>query len=311
MLPGAPAAEALESGDTGQWSFDAAFDRVERRSMLDRVGIARQVVLPGLSHISHLGTPLAVEAARAQRRAVTAWADGDPRFLPVAVVPIDEADIAIDLIGDAAEGGLRLVLLTTSGTGVTPPNDPEQIRVWHALADSGLVGVLHFGTTGGGPSRRWRTLEAGIGDDAADPMDVVLAHQGAEAIIARMALSGMFNRTPAPRLLIAEHGAGWLPGLFTSLDACQRAFRAIEPNIPQEELLSTQVRRAITVVPFVFEPVGQLIDRIGEDVLGFATDHPHPEGGRDPVGTFAASLGDRDGGAFFTNNGTRLLDGGH
>lgn len=307
-MAGAPSRDEMIAGSAGQWSTPGAFDRSERRALLDRLGIQRQVVLPGISHVAHLGTLRAVESARAQHRAATAWADGDPRFCPAAVIPMDHPGDALDLIGDAADDGFRLVLMTSGRSQPVPPNHPAQARIWHALAESGLVGVLHFGTTGAGLSKSWRTLDAEVGDDAADPMDVVVAHHGVETMIARMALSGMLGREQAPKLLLAEHGAGWLPGFLTSLDACQRAFRRLDPLIPQGEPLSAQVRRAITVVPFAFEPVGDLIDRIGPDVLGFATDHPHPEGGRDPVATFGDALGTRDSSAFFNENGTRLLD---
>ena len=67
------------------------------------------------------------------------------------------------------------------------------------------------------------------------------------------------------------------------------------------------MRRAVTVTPFAFEPVGDLIDRTGTDMLAFATDHPHPEAGRDPAARFRTSIGDRDGTPFFTSNATALL----
>lgn len=310
VLHGAPSDQQIRSGIGGQWSEPGAFDKSERRVLLDQLGIERQVVLPGLAHVAHLGSSLVVEAARAQRRAMTAWADADPRFMPVAVVPTDQPDDAIDLIGDAAEAGFRLVLLTTARPQPMLPTAPDQIRVWHALADSGLAGVLHFGTTGTGLPATWRTVGAGQ-DRFADSMDVVLAHQGVEAVVAAMALSGMFSRTPSPRLLVVEHGAQWVPGLFRSLDVAQLSAHGNDPAAASDQPLSTQVGNQVTVVPFADEPVGQLIDAIGDDVLGFATGHPHPREAADAVATFAAALGGRDGAAFFSTNGTRLLDGGY
>ena len=329
VMAGAPTAAQVAAGDAGQWSIDGAFDRGARRRLLDERGISRQVVLPGLSHVAHLGTSLALPAARAQRRAVLAWADDDARFVPVAVVPIDEPEHAVALIGEAVEAGIATVQLTTARRLPPPPIERDQQRIWDAIADAGAVAVLHFGTTGtvlpdAWRSRRRATDPAGsVGDtidepidepraEHADPIDVVIAHHAAEAVVARLALSGMLGDRggrPPLRLLIAEHGAGWLPPLLVSLDACQRAFRRLDADIPQDEPLSAQVVRALTVVPFVFEPIGPIIDRIGPEVLGFATDHPHPEGGRDPSGSFRVSLGDRDGAAFFEGNARRLLDG--
>ena len=305
-LHGAPSRDVIASGDGGQWSTRGAFDRAERITVLDAFGIDQQIVLPGISHVAHLGTSVVVESARAQRRAALAWADDDPRFVPVAIAPIDDAASAVQLIEEAAAAGCRAVLMTTGHATPTSPTDAQQSTVWDALRDTGLIGVLHFGTTGSGLPDAWRTGPAGAAD-AADAIDVVIAHHGAEAVLARMALSGLLAGPTPPRLLIAEHGASWLPGLCTSLDACQRAFRSLDPTIPQAEPLSIQLCRAVTVVPFIFEPVGDLIDRIGDDVLSFGTDHPHPEGGKDPIRSFTTALGNRDPSAFFDRNAQRLL----
>ena len=43
----------------------------------------------------------------------------------------------------------------------------------------------------------------------------------------------------------------------------------------------------------MFEAVGDLIDQSNEDLYLFSTDYPHIEGGRNPIGRFETSLGDR------------------
>jgi hypothetical protein len=42
--------------------------------------------------------------------------------------------------------------------------------------------------------------------------------------------------------------------------------------------------------PFPGEPVGQLIDMAGDDLFMFSSDYPHPEGTKDPLGRFEATL---------------------
>jgi predicted TIM-barrel fold metal-dependent hydrolase len=289
--------------DDPEWSAVGAFDRAERAAWCDANGISRQLVLPGASHVQFLGTPLVVDAARAQHRAALAWADGDPRFVMAACIPIDTPAASL-LVEEAADAGFGVVLLTTGDA--LPPPPTATADLWAAIEATGVVAVLHFGTTGTGLPANWRNR--GRNDrEAADPIDIVCAHHGAEAIIARLALSGVFDQRPALRLLVAEHGASWLPGFLGALDACQRAFRSVDPTLPEHEPLSHQVRRAVTVTPFTFEPVGDLIDRIGTDVLAFATDHPHLEGGRDPATRFRAALGDRDSTPFFHSNAANLL----
>ncbi len=289
--------------DDPEWSAPGAFDHAERAAWLHDHGITRQLVLPGTSHVQFLGTPLAVEAARAQHRAAMAWADGDRRFEMAACIPTD-TPVTSQLVEEAATAGFRVVLLTTGG--VLPPPPTAMAELWAAIEANSMVAVFHFGTSGTGLPAGWRNAGRPRGE-AADPIDVVCAHHGAEAITARLALSGVFDQRPNLRLLLAEHGASWLPGCLIALDACQRAFRAADPTIPDRELLSVQVRRALTVTPFAFEPVGDLIDRIGSDVLAFATDHPHPEGGRAPAARFQTAIGDRESAPFFAINATALL----
>ena len=53
---------------------------------------------------------------------------------------------------------------------------------------------------------------------------------------------------------------------------------------------SETARRHIKVSPFPDEPVGWIIENVGPDMLCFASDYPHPEGTRDPIGKFERSM---------------------
>jgi hypothetical protein len=46
----------------------------------------------------------------------------------------------------------------------------------------------------------------------------------------------------------------------------------------------------VKFTPFPFEDAGWLIQQMGEELFLFSSDYPHPEGGRDPLGRFEASL---------------------
>ncbi len=64
--------------------------------------------------------------------------------------------------------------------------------LWSALAEAGVVGMLHFGTTWDTLPSTWRADAQRSDGEAADPIDVVCAHHAAEAVVARLALSGVF-----------------------------------------------------------------------------------------------------------------------
>lgn len=54
---------------------------------------------------------------------------------------------------------------------------------------------------------------------------------------------------------------------------------------------SDYVRRNVRISCFDFEPVGQYIDHYGlDDVYCYASDFPHHEGGKNPLGRFLESL---------------------
>ena len=60
----------------------------------------------------------------------------------------------------------------------------------------------------------------------------------------------------------------------------------------------------------MFEDVGALIDASNEDLYLFSSDYPHVEGGRDPIGRFEGSLGDRSDGVrdkFYAENFLRIF----
>jgi predicted TIM-barrel fold metal-dependent hydrolase len=62
--------------------------------------------------------------------------------------------------------------------------------------------------------------------------------------------------------------------------------------------------------PFPGEPVGAIIDQCGPDLLMFSSDYPHPEGTRDPLSRFEATMEDVSGPArerFYSGNFADLM----
>ena len=62
--------------------------------------------------------------------------------------------------------------------------------------------------------------------------------------------------------------------------------------------------------PFVFEEVGAFIDQSNPDLYLFSSDYPHIEGGRNPIGRFESTLGERGGDIrdkFYSENFLRIF----
>ena len=63
-------------------------------------------------------------------------------------------------------------------------------------------------------------------------------------------------------------------------------------------------------IPCVFENEGNFIDNSNPELYLFSSDYPHVEGGKDPIGRFEASLGDRSEeirNLFYTENFLRIF----
>jgi predicted TIM-barrel fold metal-dependent hydrolase len=95
------------------------------------------------------------------------------------------------------------------------------------------------------------------------------------------------------------------------LDFAQRAFRRTEPPLTELEMKPSEyVHRHLKFTPFPGEPVGWMIEEAGADLFMFSTDYPHPEGGRDPLAKFEATMSDTNEDAkhrFFWANMAELM----
>ena len=82
-----------------------------------------------------------------------------------------------------------------------------------------------------------------------------------------------------------------MPGFLRTLDQGHKSFRKSEPLLDGLTLAPSEFfQRQVRVSLFPFEDAGWLIKEAGPDVFMFASDYPHPEGGRDPIGRFDGTL---------------------
>ena len=73
---------------------------------------------------------------------------------------------------------------------------------------------------------------------------------------------------------------------------------------------SDYIRRQVRATPFPTEPVGWLIEQAGDELFLFSSDYPHPEGTKDPLGKFEATLDGVDDDAkerFYSRNFAELF----
>jgi len=285
-----------------------AFDSADRSTALDLLGFRKQLVfathsvaLP-FSASSKVEPRLRYGAARAHNRHMAAFCRDDARLIGVAVVPLDDPDLAMAELDFALDAGLGAAWLPHRPCGDRSPGHVDLDPFWARLAESQTPFVLHVGgaplqvarawmNNGRAPTKDWLG-----GGENLRTKDIALLHEGPEAFITMLVLDGVLERHPGLRGASVELGAGWVPELLRRLDWVVKHWSRSDANLQAlRRKPSEQITEQLAFTPFVFEDVGNLIDQSNPELYLFSSDYPHIEGGRNPIGRFEAALGERGG----------------
>jgi len=283
-----------------------AFDAADRSTALDLLGFRRQLVFAThsvakpFSPSSKLEPRLRYGAARAHNRHMAEFCRADKRLMGVAIVPLDEPELAMVELDAVLESGLAAVWVPHRPCGERSPGHVDLDPFWARLAESGTPFVLHVGgaplqlakawmNNGRPPTKDWLG-----GGENLRTKDIALLHEGPEAFLTMMILDGVLERRPALRGASVELGAGWVPELLRRLDWVVKHWSRNDANLQAlRRTPSEQITQQLAFTPFVFEAVGNLIDQSNPDLYLFSSDYPHIEGGRNPIGRFETALGER------------------
>lgn len=293
-------ADNVIAGPKGYFAF-GSMDAGERHQALDQLGFAGQLVFSTFApnQFRYGGDlDLLYGGAAAHNRGMVEFCRGDARLLPVGFVPLDDATRAIECLEEALQLGCPAIWIPHGVPAVKSPTHPDYDGVWARLSEAGVPMVLHFG--GNGSTQMALSYHnngrdpgkdfAGGGENVRSK-DFLNVHHDAENLLSCLVLDGIFEQFPGLRVGVIELGAGWVPNLLDGLDHAVKAFGKNEPELAKLQLAPSEyVRRQVRFNPWHFEDVGRLIDRCGEDLFMFASDWPHPEGGRNPLAEFEASL---------------------
>ena len=283
-----------------------AFDGQERSKAMDMLGFKRQLVFAThsvampFSPSSKIAPQLRYAAARAHNRHMAAFCGTDRRLMGVAIVPLDEPELAIAELDFVIESGLKAVWVPHRACGDKSPGHVAFDPFWAKLAEANIPFVLHVGgsplqlarawsNNGRAPTKDW----LGGGENVRSK-DIAVLHQGPETFLSMMVIDGVFERHPRLRGASVELGAGWVPEMLVRLDWVAKHWGKADKNLAAfTRKPSEQLSQQMAFTPFVFEEVGQLIDKSNDELYLFSTDYPHIEGGRDPIKRFEGTLGER------------------
>jgi len=300
-----------------------AFDGGERSRALDMLGFKKQLVFATHSvYTSFWPSPkisprLRYGAARAHNRHMVDFCAHDSRLMGVAIVPLEEPQLALEELDFAIKSGLKAVWVPHHSCGGRSPGHVDFDRFWATLADSGIPFALHVGgsplqlapewtNNGKPPARDWMG-----GGENVRTKDAAVLHQGPETFLSMMLIDGVFERFPRLRGASVELGAGWVPSLLTRLEWVVRNWSKVDESVAKfKRPPSQQLTEQMAFTPYVFEDVGALIDQSNPDLYLFSTDYPHTEGGRNPIARFEKSLDFRSEGVrdrFYSENFLRIF----
>lgn len=292
--------DQLISGPKGYLAL-GAFNRDERSKALDMLGFHKQLVFASFAEMTAFSTERSVEhryaAARSHNRAMAEFCARDPRLMGVALLPLDDTQMAIAELGHAQKLGLKAAWIPHRPSGGRSPGHNDLDPVWARLADMNIPFMLHVGGVGIQVDRAWMNTGRPVptdwlgGGENVRGKDMTSLHQGAETFIGTMVLDGVFERHPQLRGGAIELGAGWVPAMLKRLDWIAEIWRKSEPELAAlKRRPSEQIVEHMAFTPYPYEDVGDLVRQSDQRLYLFSSDYPHVEGGRNPLGRFEATM---------------------
>jgi predicted TIM-barrel fold metal-dependent hydrolase len=220
-------------------------------------------------------------------------------LIGVAMVPLDDPDLALAEIGAAADLGLGAVWIAADAPGGRSPGHPLHDPIWRALAERQLPFILHVGSAPLAIEDAWMNdgrpeqSSARGGAEVIGSKDLTVIHHASYRFISVLVLDGVLERHPGLRGGVIEIGAGWVPDMIRRLDHAVAIWSRSEPHLAEmSRKPSEQIRAQLRFTPYPFEDVGALVRESYPELYLFSSDYPHAEGGRDPIGRFERSTAD-------------------
>jgi uncharacterized protein len=243
----------------------------------DRDGVDAEVIYGLFSTGPKLGDPaLAGAVYRAFNDFLAEFCAHSPtRFIGLGCLPVDDPDQAAAELARCCELGFRGVVMDIKN-GCAPMFDEAWDVVWAAATERDLPVSFHLGTrTSSAPSALGtmsrltgkRLREAALGMS-------MLQFVGAADYFS-IIFGGSLDRFPGLRIVLAESGIGWIPSMLERLDyEIDNEFEGLGLKLKPSEYWQRQM-----FATFSKDEVGlELLDRLGDDRVMFASDYPHPDG---------------------------------
>ena len=265
-------------------------ERGARLRLHESQGIGRCVVYPGSLALSAEHYVDDTDALYANLSSFNRWFDEtwgfnyQDRIYATALLSLRDLDRSVQLTEEILARGARVVMIPTGPAYGHGPADLYYDPVWARLAEAGVVVTFHIM-----PYWYFNHISPAWGEEG-DPgswhmsawqwMNVYGERPIIETI-SSVIFNNLFGRYPGLNVLIAEHGASWIPHTLDRMDKSRGMGRnGPWKGGPLTERPSEVFKRHVRVTPYPEDDVPGLIDQLkGDDTfLAFGSDFPHPEG---------------------------------
>lgn len=261
----------------GFYAREGAYDPVERLKDMARDRIVAEVLYPTFAKDMY-DTNRPPEAAEACAYAYNEWMiefcqEAPDRLWGQAEICLWDMDHAVKELERCKKAGL-----IGSTTWMVPPDDipftsPDHYeRFWAASQDLEMPVSMHINTGFGRYAAEARGPEARA-DRIGGLKRTATGHKQVTAdALTDIICSGVLERYPRLKIIVAEIEVGWIPFWLSELD--KRTHRNMLPLLPSE-YFARQCYSTFTED----EVGGYLLGRWGQNNFMWSTDYPHVGGG--------------------------------
>jgi len=270
-------------------------EREPRLRLLAEQGVDRCVVFPAgmalaAEHYVNDTDALYVNLHSFNRWYNETWGfNYENKLYATALLSLRDLDRAIALTDEILAAGAKFVLIPTGPAYGRSPGDPYFDAVWSRLNEAGVTVALHIM-----PFWYFDAISPGWGqnnDPASWHMSAwqwmnVYGERPIIDTVSSLIFDNVFGRYPNLNVLVAEHGASWVPHMLSHMDKS----RGMGRNGPWiggklDERPSAIFKRHVRVAPYPEDDIPMLVGQLGGDssCLVMGSDFPHAEGLAEPA----------------------------
>ena len=203
---------------------------------------------------------------------VKEWLDKDARLRASIVVPMQNAEYAVDEINRCAPDRRFVQVMLLVGSDVTLGRR-QNWPIYAAAERHGLPIGIHAGSM-------YRHPMTPVGWPTSFTEEYVNQATAFQSQLTSLISEGVFAKFPALTVVLMESGVSWLPAYFWRLTKFWKGLRSEIPWVSDSPTSIIRDRVKLTLQPFDAPPdassVMRLIEHIGSDeMLLFSTDYPH------------------------------------